>query len=166
MESNEKFKLKRTYKSLVRIGYSCLLFFALSFVALIIYVTNFNPVWDTFTRSMIVTPIIISGLVSAFLLMFSGQYLHELYQYRKNIQTYRSRKFANNVINYIQSGEIQLAIDEYRKCKWFPDKFLDDYLYGMVITACFQSNDAKLHQIGVDRIDKLQETFNYQKVIL
>jgi hypothetical protein len=90
----------------------------------------------------------------------------ELLTYRKDIQIYRSRKFALKTIEYLQEGKLQQAINEYIKCNWYPEKSLDDYVYGMIIMTCYHSEDENLRKQGINRINKLKERFDPKTIIL
>lgn len=162
METNKKFRLKRMAKSLMKIGYSCLIFFVFSLTLLII----FHRDWTSTIKYVIVVSMFISFFGSAIIVMFSGVYLQELSMYKRNIQIYRSRMFAHNVIEYLKAGQVQSAITEYTKCKFFPDKYLDEYIHGMLVMTCYNSDNVNLHLKGMEQIGIIQDGFNPQKIII
>ena len=104
-------------------------------------------------------------MTSGLLFIIAGGYQHQLLTYKRNIHVYRVRNFAWNTIQYLESGELQLAIDEYVKCNWYPEKSLDDYVYGMLIMACYHSKDEELREKGIKKINNLKDKFNPDKII-
>lgn len=111
--------------------------------------------------AIILSPIF-SGMVMT---MIAGNIQRELLQYKFNIKCYRTRNFAVTIINLLQRNKLKEAIDLYKANK-FPEKSLDDYLYGMIIMACYTSTDEKIAEIGIRKITKLKEDFNPSKLKL
>jgi hypothetical protein len=161
MEAKKKFKLKRQTKLLMQIGYACLIFFAVFLITTIIVRIYSDGDW---TKLSIIIPILTgllgSLMTSGILLIVAGWCQNELLTYKRNIQVYRARKFALNTLQHLQNNELQLAINEYIKCEWYPEKSLDDYVYGMLIMACYHSGDEKLRKQGINRINKIREQFD------
>jgi len=166
MESNKKFKLRRKTKILLRLAYSCLAFALVFFIITIVMRNYGNADWNTPSIKILMTlSYFLPFLLSMLSTIFALTPLHELNAYRGAIKNYRARKFATQTIEYLLLSETQLAVDEYLKSSWYPD-VLDNYLYGMLIMACYNSNDQKLHVQGVKRIDIIKETFNTNKINL
>ena len=165
MESSKKFRLKRLYKTTTRLGWSCLIFFVLFLVGTLIIRSNTEGEWGT-TIAVLIAIGLLGSLMTAMIMTFiSAGYQRELLQYKHDIKVYRSRKFAAKTMEYLQEGEIQKAIDEYIKCKNYPEKSLDDYLYGMLISACYLSKDEKLMK-GAVKFVELKERYSSDKIIL
>ena len=165
MEASKKFRLKRLTKNLQIIGYSCLIFFVLFLVGSLIIRSNSEGEWSTTIAILIAIGLLGSLMASGIILIVAGMYQQELKQYKYNIQVYRARNFAYRTIEHLQHGELQQAIDEYIKCNRYPEKSIDDLLYGMLIQACYLSSDDKLKEKGVERINNLKNRFNPDKII-
>jgi uncharacterized membrane protein YoaT (DUF817 family) len=167
MEATKKRQLKKRYKTLIWLGYLSVLFFAL-FLTTIITIRNHST--GDWSAPIIMIPILVGLLLPLFAgLMFtsySSFTRSELQRYKFSIQTYRARMFAMRTIEHLQEGELQQAVNEYIKCNWYPDKRLDDYVYGMLIMACQLSKDEKLHKQGLHRINEVKERFDPAKVKL
>ena len=166
MEAKKKFRLKRQYKTLMWVGYTCVAFFFLVLIATIVVRAHSDADWN---KPVIMLPLVIiwllPGFTGAFCLIFTGHSQQQLRSYMRDIQVYRARNFAYKTIEYLQDGKLQLAIDEYIKCNWYPEKSLDDYVYGMLIQACYLSNDNELKEKGVKRINNLKDRFNPDKIV-
>ena len=163
MESSKKFRLKRLYKTTSILGWSCLIFFVLFLVSTLIIRTNTEGEWSTTIGVLIVIGLLGSLMTAMILTFISAGYQRELLQYKYDIKVYRARRFAIKTIEYLQEGEIQKAIDEYIKCNWYPEKSLDDYLYGMLICASYLSKDEKLMK-GAVKFIELKNRFNPDKI--
>jgi hypothetical protein len=166
MEANKKFRLKRLTRLLTQIGYGCLIFFAVFLITTIILRSYSDVDWNKPINFIIIFIGLMGSLMaSGILFIIAGGFQHQLLTYKRDIHVYRARNFAWNTIQYLESGELQLAIDEYVKCDWFPEKSLDDYLYGMLIMASYYSEDEKLNKVGAVRINNLKDRFNPDKII-
>lgn len=167
MEATKKRSLKKRYKTLIWLAYSCIVFFVVFLTTLFIVRSHSTGDWTapwmviTFCTGLM-TPLFL-GMIFMF---YSGIIRQELLNYRKQILIHRARKFAYNAIELLQQGNTQAAVDEYIKCNRYPERSLDDYVYGMLISACIQSPDEKLHDIGVKRFEKLKKDYDPAKVVL
>lgn len=167
MEATRKRQLKRRSKTLMWLAYGCVAFFILFLTTTLIIRSHSTGDW---TAPIIMIPIL-AGLILPLFLgmslgMYSGLCRSELLRYKRDIQTYRARWFAIRAIEHLQDGEVQQAVNEYIKCNWYPDKSLDDYVYGMIIMACHLSKDEKLHKQGLHRINEVKKRFDPAKVTL
>lgn len=165
MEAQKKFRLKRQYKTLMWVGYISVLLFFVIMIAIIVIKTHSDAQWNV--PGLMISLVIIWLLplfTGMFCLMLTGHYQYQLTSYMKNIQIYRARRFATKTIEHLQFGELQEAINEYTKCNWYPEKSLDDYVYGMLIQACYLSNDNELKEKGIKRINNLKDRFNPDKI--
>jgi hypothetical protein len=99
------------------------------------------------------------------LAMYSSYDLQSLMVYKKQIIAYRARKFANRTIEFLQQGNVRAAVDEYIKCKRYPEHSLDDYVYGMLISAAMLTGDEKLKKIGLDKTNGVKEEFDPTKIV-
>lgn len=167
MEATRKRQLKKRYKTMIWLGYMCVAFFALFLTTIIIIRNHSTGDW---TAPWIVILLMTGLLLPLFAGLIFGMYAslarNELFRYKRNIQVYRARKFAVKTIEHLQSGEIQQAIDEYLKSNSYPEKSLDDYVYGMLIMACHLSKEEKLHKQGLMRINKMKDKYDSSKVEL
>jgi len=167
MEATKKRSLKKRYKTFVWLGYSCTIFFVLFLTSTIIIRSHSDADWTApwivvTLCTGLMTPLFV-GIIFAF---YSGIIRQELLNYRKQILIYRARKFACNAIELLQQGETQKAVDEYLKCNRYPERALDDYLYGMLISACIQSPDEKLHNVGMKKFKKLKKDYDPAEIVL
>jgi len=166
MKASKKFKLKRQYKTLIWVEYMCVLFFFIFLITTLIVRKHSDADWN---KPIIMIPLLVAwflplftGVICVTFAQFSRQ---ELLRYKKNIQTYRARWFAIKAIEHLQDGKLQEAIDEYTKCNWYPEKSLDDYVYGMLVMAYYYSKDEGKHKIGIQRVNKLKERFDPNKIV-
>lgn len=165
MEAKKKFRLKRLYKTTTRLGWSCLIFFVLFLVGTLIIRSNTEGEWST-TIAVLIAIGLLGSLMTAMVMTFiSAGYQRELLQYKYNIKAYRARKFAAKTMEYLQEGETRKAINEYIKCKNYPEKSLDDYVYGMLIITCYLSKDEDLMK-GAVKFVELKERFDPNKIVL
>lgn len=164
MEAEKKFRLKRRYKTLIRIAYACLIFFAISLVTIII----FRAQIDSTDHQLVVIPIMVilfSVLMGAgILLIVAGGYQNELLAYMRDIRIYRTRKTLMRVIQHLQDDEPKLAIREYLKRNSYPEKDLDNYVYGMIIMTCYNSKNKKLCKQGINRIFDIKKRYEPDKI--
>lgn len=167
MEAQKKFKLKRQYKTLTWIGYLSILIWILFITVTLIVRKHSDADWQ---KLGIIIPIMIglmlpifTGIACTTYAQFSRQ---QLLNYKKAIYTYRARKFLLKAIAYIQLGEIQQAIDAYNNTIIRPESSLVDFVYGMIISACYQSTDEKHHNIGIQRMVKVLNYYDPEKVDL
>ena len=165
MDAKKKFKLKRQYKTLMWVGYTCVLLFFIFLVTTLIIRKHSDADWS---RPVIMIPLMVTWFLPLFggmiCLMYTGFSRQQLLTYRRDIQVYRARKFAMKTVQHLQDGELQLAINEYTKCDWYPEKSLDDYVYGMLIMACQLSKDEHLHIKGQARIKGIKDRFDPAKI--
>ena len=160
MEANKKFKLKRKCKTLMRLAYFCLAFFFIFLTTAIIIRQHSTADWNNFRTLLILISGIIGPIfIGPLLLIFAGVYQQELYTYLRDIKIYRSRVSASKIIEFLKIGETEKAIEEFRG-NVYPEKKLDDYLYGLIIMSCFDSKDDKLHNKGIQKIQDIKKTFD------
>lgn len=167
MEAKRKRQLKRRYKTFTWLGYSSIAFFVLFLITIFIVRSHTDADWSVPT---IMIPILIGIFLPFFMamafFMFSGMAYRELISYKNSIQRYRARKFGINTIEYLQEGELLQAINEYTKCKDYPETSLNDYIYGMIIMACYHSKDEEKHMTGILRLGHMKKTYDPTKVKL
>jgi hypothetical protein len=167
MEAKRKFKLKRRYKTLMWLAYSTIVFFALFLITTIIIRNHSDADW---TAPWIVISLMVGLLLPLFLGFILGMYAQfdrqQLQMYMKDIRIYRARKIATTVINYIQEDKIQEAVDLYIKMKYYPERILDDYLYGMLIARAQGSTIEKLQKVGQRKMNEVKEQFDPAKIKL
>jgi hypothetical protein len=165
MDATTKFKLKRRVKTLRWAAWGCLIFFAIFITTLIIVRNHSTGDWTApwIVISLctgLMTPLF-AGLV---LQMYSSYDSQSLLNYKRQIIAYRARKFAIRAIEFLQQGNVRAAVDEYIKCKRYPEHALDDYVYGMLISAALLTGDEKLKKIGLDKTNKVKEEFDPSKI--
>ena len=167
MEATRKRQLKKRYKTLMWLGYLCVAFFALFLTTIIIIRSHSTGDWTApwiviFLMTGLLLPLF-AGLVFG---MYANLARNELLSYKRNIQVYRTRKIATTVINYLQEDKVQEAVDLYIKMKYYPERRLDDYLYGMLIARAQGSTIDKLKKVGQRKMDKVKAEFDPAKVEL
>jgi hypothetical protein len=164
MEATKKFRLKKQYKTLIWLAYACIIFFAAFLTTVFIIRKHSDADWSK--------PVILISLLTGLMLplfmgivfmTYSSFKRQELLNYRKQILVHRARKFASRTIELLQQGNVRAAVDEYIKCHRYPEHSLDDYVYGMLISACIQSPDEKLHKIGEEKFNKLRDEYDPEK---
>jgi hypothetical protein len=167
MEATRKRQLKKRYKTLVWLGYLSVAFFALFLTTTIIIRNHSTGDWSSPT---IMIPILVGLLLPLFAGLMFASYSSftrsDLLRYKYQIQAYRARKVATAVINLIQEDKIQEAVDLYISMKYYPERRLDDYLYGMLIARSQGSTIEKLQKVGQRKMDEVKEEFNPAKVQL
>ncbi len=167
METKEKFRLKRQAKLLTIIGYACLIFFALLFISTYIIRSNSEGWWETWVAIIIVIGLLGSLVASGILISTALMYQQHLRVYMKFIQVYRARKFAWKTIEHLLKNETQLAVKEYNKCNWYPEKSLYDNIHGMIVMALYCNSEIGSEDFdkGVKHINRIKDTFNPDKII-
>mgnify|MGYP005851089757 FL=1 len=167
MKAQKKFRLKRNARLLQWFAWDCLIFFAIFLTTLIVVRSHSDADWN---KTIIIVPVLIGLLLplltGLFLTMLSTFNRQELLNYKKSILTHRAHRTISNVIVFLQEGKIQEAIDEYLKCRRYPEAILDDYTYGMLLGACLQSSVEKHRKIGLDRTNAIMSKFDSNKVVL
>ena len=165
METKRKFKLKRRYKRLIWSAYLSILAFVLYIAFIGTIIRTYPNMGDGINIALMcgIGIILLAGLMFTF---YASLTRHELQMYMNDIKIYRARKNAMRVIEYLQEGKIQQAINEYLKANNYPEKALDDYLYGMLIMACEMSDNEKQHTLGTGRINALKKRFSPDKIKL
>jgi hypothetical protein len=166
MDAKTKFKLKRRYKTLIWLAYSTIIYFVLFLITTIIVRNHSEGDWSS---PYIMIPIM-AGLI---LPLFAGLLLgghaqftrQQLYQYKRDIRVYRTRKVATAVISLIQQNKIQEAVDLYISYNSYPEGILDDYMYGMLIARCQGSDVEKLQKVGQRKMDEMKEKFSPDKIV-
>ena len=165
MEATAKRKLKRTAKLYAWLAWGCLGFFILFITIMIIARSQSDADW---TKPWILFPILagcVLPLMGGLILgMFGSIKRQDLYRYRYNIYRYRSRRFARKAILRLQQGKVQEAIDEYLKCKIYPEPTLDDYLYGLLLGSCLLSGEDKLVKKGLNKTDDILSKYDPDKI--
>ncbi len=168
MEANKKYLLKKKAKLFRWLAWGCVIFFVLFLIVLFIIVrshSNVNwsePMMTIFVLAGLILPILTGVIFN----MYSSFAIQELYTYKKQILIYRARKFASRAINLLLEGKTQEAVNEYLKCKRYPERDLDDYLYGMMIFAFTISTNKKFKDMGKKKIKEILEDFNPNNVDL
>jgi hypothetical protein len=161
MDTTTKFKLKRRVKLLRWLAWGCIFLFAIILTTLFIVRKHSDADWS---KPLIIIPVMLGLVLPLFagliLTMYSSFNLQYLMNYRKQILTYRARKFAHRAIEFLQQGNVRAAVDEYIKCKRYPEHSLDDYVYGMLISAALLTGDEKLKKIGLEKTNGVKEEYN------
>jgi hypothetical protein len=98
--------------------------------------------------------------------MLSQASRQELYSYRNSIYLYRTRKFAMEILTFIQEGNIEAAVNVYKKFDLGYDRKLDDYIYGILLGCSKYSTNEKYVKVFNDAIMKMKDKYNPDKVIL
>jgi hypothetical protein len=166
MTTQKKFRLKKLIKL-----YSILAWIMLGFfIAYVILIMSANtifghPLGYYFATLPAIILLVIPLFASLFFLMYSSLRRQELIIFRNQIRLYRIRKFARQILELIQAGSIDAAIDIYKKFDLGYDRVLDDYVYGILLGSCRFSGDPALKSIFDKKITKMIETFDPQKVI-
>lgn len=167
MEATRKRQLKRRVKTLRWSAWGCVGLFILILASTIILRQHSDADWNKpvimISILLAITLPLFAGLI---LTTYSSFTINELLYYRKQIWTYRARKFAGKAIDELLRGNVRPAIDEYIKSGKYPDRTLDDYMYGILVGAAAFSGDEKLKKIGVEKLTKIQEEFHPDKVKL
>lgn len=165
MEAATKFKLRRRVKLLRWLAWGCIIFFAAYLTTLFIIRKHSDADWS---KPVIMIPIMIGLVTPLFagmiLTMYSSFNLQYLMNYKKQILTYRARKFAHRSIDFLQQGNVRAAVDEYIKCNRYPEHSLDDYMYGMLISAAMLTGDEKLKKIGLEKTNGVKEEYDPNKI--
>lgn len=163
MDAKKKFRLKRRSKTSIRIAYACLMVFTISLVTIIILGIQTGGEWSQLRLMLIIVGFFLPLLIGMICSMYSAHLQQELRLYMRDIRIYRARKTLMKVIQHLQNDELKSAIDEYKN-SYYPEKTLDDHVYGMVIMACYYSKDEYLHKQGINRIFDIKKRFNPDKI--
>ncbi len=155
MEAKKKFKLKRRYKTFIWVEFSSMLFWVLFFIGLVVVRKNSDGDWSELGIIIPVMLVFISPLMIALACAsYAALYRQRLLQYKKAIHSYRARRFLIKTIEYLQMNKIHAAINEYNKSK-VREPFIDDIVYGMVISACYSSKESNLIDVGIRNHEKV-----------
>lgn len=161
MDAQTKFKLKRRTKIYSWLGYLSVLFFAIFLTAVLVIRSHSEGDW---TAPYIMIPILVGLMLPLFAGLIFGSFAQftrqRLLEYRKDILTYRARKNAIAVINFILEDKIQEAVEKYITMKTYPEKSLDDYLYGMLIARAQKCDIPRLQKIGESKMNELKKIYN------
>lgn len=177
MDSKTKFKLKKRITTYLTTAWLMSGFFILytilimssnklfgepfSFVlAKILGTTSSAPIILIVAISILVIPI----FGSLIFMLLSQTARQQLYSYRNSIWLYRTRKFAKQILELIQAGNINEAIEMYKKFDLKYEKRLDDYVFGILLGACKYSDDEVLQKLSEYKINKIKEVFSPDKI--
>jgi hypothetical protein len=147
------------------LAYSTIIFFALYLTTVIIIRNHSVADWN---KPIILISLTVGLILPLFMGMIFGMYSQmarqELYSYMNDIRKYRARKVGTAVIDFIQKDMIQEAVDLYITMKYYPEKSLDIYLYGMLIARAQKSDVEKLQKVGKRKMDEIKEQFDPAKI--
>jgi hypothetical protein len=179
MDTQTKFKLKKRIRIYLTVAWSMLTLFVLYVAGIMSSNAVFNePIGVLFANVLGVTPdnpyVLVGAIAILILPLFTGFFFtmlssltrQQLHSYRNHIRLYRTRKFATQILALIQAGNIDAAIDIYKKFDLGYDRQLDDYVYGILLGSCKFSGDAFLQKIFDRKIRALQETYDPNKIQL
>jgi len=179
METSRKFKLKkqiRTYLTLAWSMFGFFVFFVLTIMLAnpifgnplgVILANEFNITTDNQAFLLVMIVLLVTPLfIGMMFTMLSTGCRQELYSYKNGIRLYRTRKFAMQIINLIESGNLEGAIVVYSKFDLGYDRKLDDYIYGLLLGCCKFSGDATREKTFERKINDIKEKYSPDKVIL
>jgi hypothetical protein len=179
MEAKTKFRLKKQIKTYLTIAWSMLGFFVFYTVLIICSNTLFGQslagvlakIFGTAINAPVILIVAITILVlplfgGLMFTMLSQSNRQQLHSYKNAIRLYRIRKTGMQIMELIQAGNIDGAIDIYKKFDLGYDRCLDDYIFGMLLGSCKFSGDEKLLKIFERKINAIKELYNPDKIQL
>ena len=167
MNAQRKFKLKKRIGIYLILGW-CMVGFFILYTILIISSNKLfgHPLGNYMSLLLAIILLVVplfGGLIFTIISSFCRQ---ELHSYKNSIRLYRTHKFARQILELIQVGDIDKAIDIYKKFDLGFDKRLDDYVYGILLGSCKFSGDKRLEELSEKKITVLKELYNPDKVQL
>lgn len=167
MTTERKLRLKKQITLFTTLAWSMVGFF----IAYVILIMSANKIFGhplgTYMPLIVALILLLVPLFGGLLFtMWSSFCRQELIIYRNHIRLYRIRKFARQILELIQAGNVDAAINIYKKFDLGYDRVLDDYVYGILLGSCRFSGDEALKRIFDKKIVKMIETYDPNKIEL
>ena len=167
MDAKVKFSLKKKVRFYITLAWSMIGFFILY----VIFVFSCNSLFGHPLGYYLSTWIAISLLVTP---LFAGLYFNMksmftrqiLISYKNSIHLYRCYKFARQIVELIEAGDTEKAVDLYKNFNKTLQysKQLSDIVFGILIGACKLSHNERLEKIFDNKITAFKEIYNPDKI--
>jgi len=152
MTTSEKLKAKRLRKLYSKLGRISMIFFAIMLMGAIIIRCMFDGIPSVSAMIIGLISVLSPLFAGPFFMLIAAAYDANLRNYEISLLQKRAVNFALNTIEYLEKGETENAVNEYKKCKNYVNRSLGDYLFGMLVMACKLSNNEKLIKKGNNKI--------------
>lgn len=179
MDTQRKFKLKKRIRIYRTVAWSMLILFVLYVAGIMssnaIFHESLAVVFSNIFHTTPDNPYILVGAITILMLpLFTGMMFtmlsqtcrQELCSYKARIRYYRTCKYARQILELIQAGNIDGAIDIYKKFDLGCAKRLDDYIFGILLGSCKFSGDEALQKIYERKIFVIKDAYDPNKIQL